>query len=291
MALRVLDTIAPANETRYASHMAKFGLGGYREVQTIAERDAIGEVFLEDGCVCYVRSGNTEYRWNGMTKQWEEITIGLPDGLLERIYEILEKLEDKFSITGLSVNGQGSKAWYEKGVSVTVNLTWDYVNQGEITSVFVNSTQISNDSKTWRTSGVTQNQTYTVKATSRTDLSEQTATATASIGFAYKWFVGKSKSGSLTNISQFEDTRDGYITGSSFTFSIPTELDYVYIAFPSSYSISSAAAKSGGIFNDFVDPITFTYTLPDNTSVTYKLIRLNPKQSDSAGTSFTIYLS
>lgn len=69
--------IAPfTTEDTFPTHDAKYGKGGYRSVDTIAERDAIPAARLTDGCVCYVSADQNEYRYNATTASWTKIEKG-----------------------------------------------------------------------------------------------------------------------------------------------------------------------------------------------------------------------
>ena len=74
----VAAMIAPFDtEDTFPTHDAKYGKGGYRSVDTIAERDAIPASRLTDGCVCYVGgTDKNEYRYNEATSSWTKIEKG-----------------------------------------------------------------------------------------------------------------------------------------------------------------------------------------------------------------------
>ena len=61
--------------------------GGYKVVQTIAERDAIPVAIAKTGTPAYVSDEKKTYRWSGTT--WEEETTGSSGGAtdMERITE------------------------------------------------------------------------------------------------------------------------------------------------------------------------------------------------------------
>lgn len=64
----VTSAIVPfTDQDRYPTHYAKYGKGGYRSVQTIAERDAIPQERLEEGMVVWViedATGIHKYQYN-----------------------------------------------------------------------------------------------------------------------------------------------------------------------------------------------------------------------------------
>lgn len=62
----VFSKIVPGTENdTYPTHDSLYGHGGYKEVATIAERDAIPIERLKDGTVVYVSANKTEYRYQG----------------------------------------------------------------------------------------------------------------------------------------------------------------------------------------------------------------------------------
>lgn len=65
------------DQDSYATHDAKYGKGGFRSVQTIAERDAIPAERKEIGMVVYVYTIQLNYRWTGT--DWVE---WLPKGTI-----------------------------------------------------------------------------------------------------------------------------------------------------------------------------------------------------------------
>ena len=65
------------DQDSYATHDAKYGKGGFRSVQTIAERDAIPDERKEIGMVVYVYTIQLNYRWTGT--DWVE---WLPKGTI-----------------------------------------------------------------------------------------------------------------------------------------------------------------------------------------------------------------
>ena len=65
------------DQDSYATHDAKYGKGGFRSVQTIAERDAIPAERKEIGMVVYVYAIQLNYRWTGT--DWVE---WLPKGTI-----------------------------------------------------------------------------------------------------------------------------------------------------------------------------------------------------------------
>lgn len=58
--------VAPTSEVDvYASHKARYGHGGHRSVQSVAERDAIPDARREEGMTVWDTSTSTEYRLIG----------------------------------------------------------------------------------------------------------------------------------------------------------------------------------------------------------------------------------
>lgn len=70
----VLAPVLPFSDTdEYATHEAKYGKGGWREVATIQDRDAITEDRREAGMAVYVVSENKTYILNQDLTTWTEL--------------------------------------------------------------------------------------------------------------------------------------------------------------------------------------------------------------------------
>jgi hypothetical protein len=79
--VRVGGFIAPTDSTdTYATHDSIYGRGGHREVDTIAERDAIPEDRARAGMTVYVDETGLRYRYTGTG--WTEDTTTF-DGNLD----------------------------------------------------------------------------------------------------------------------------------------------------------------------------------------------------------------
>lgn len=69
----VYSPIVPGtSEDTYPTHDSKYGMGGYREVSTLEERNSIPKERLRKGCKVYVESEDREYRYNG-NGEWGEV--------------------------------------------------------------------------------------------------------------------------------------------------------------------------------------------------------------------------
>lgn len=96
----VAAMIAPfTTEDTFPTHDAKYGKGGYRSVDTIAERDAIPAARLTDGCVCYVSADQNEYRYNATTASWTKIEKGGGSSVT-----VVDNLESTSPTDALSAN-------------------------------------------------------------------------------------------------------------------------------------------------------------------------------------------
>lgn len=95
----IASPVAPfTTDDAYPTHYAKYGNGGYKEVATITDRDAIPLSRLEDGCIVYVKADNTEYRW--IDNDWEVSSIDLSE-------YVKEDENGNVDITGkLTINGK-----------------------------------------------------------------------------------------------------------------------------------------------------------------------------------------
>lgn len=75
----VYAPIVPGTEEdTYATHDSRYGKGGYRETDTIEERDNIPLARLRKGCICYVAEDDKEYKWTGIS--WVERPSGSGGG-------------------------------------------------------------------------------------------------------------------------------------------------------------------------------------------------------------------
>ena len=73
----IASTIVPyTGDDTYPTHDSLYGLGGYKEVSTLAERDSIPESRLRIGCKVNVVSENKEYVYKG-NGNWEESKGGV----------------------------------------------------------------------------------------------------------------------------------------------------------------------------------------------------------------------
>lgn len=74
----------------YPTHDSLYGRGGWREVDTIEERDAIPAARLRNGCVCYV--GETELPYLYKDGEWTELAVGsggASGGITMKLYSIV----------------------------------------------------------------------------------------------------------------------------------------------------------------------------------------------------------
>lgn len=77
------------SEDTYATHDSLYGKGGWKEVETIDERDAIPLGRLRRGCVCYVAELELLYTWDGA--EWVELPLGtqLPGGVVMKVKSLV----------------------------------------------------------------------------------------------------------------------------------------------------------------------------------------------------------
>lgn len=75
----VASTIVPfTTDDMYATHDSLYGKGGYKEVATEQERDAIPETRLKEGTKVYVQDTKKEYRYVG--GEWELVVYSTSPG-------------------------------------------------------------------------------------------------------------------------------------------------------------------------------------------------------------------
>lgn len=73
----------------YPTHDSLYGKGGWKEVETIDERDAIPAERLRRGCVCYVGELELLYKWDG--EEWTELPLGtqIPGGVVMKVKSLV----------------------------------------------------------------------------------------------------------------------------------------------------------------------------------------------------------
>ena len=114
----VASTIVPfTTEDLYATHDSLYGKGGYKEVATEQERDAIPETRLKEGTKVYVQSTKQEYRW--VNNKWEQIIYasdgtGTPISSLDDIQDV-----DILSVTANQVLMYDGDKWTNKTIETS----------------------------------------------------------------------------------------------------------------------------------------------------------------------------
>jgi hypothetical protein len=112
---------------------SRFLYGGYREVPTINDRDFLSidnnkDAFLEDGCICYVRETNKEYRWNANDNRWDDVHTGIDESLENKINTLWNEQHKP----AIKVNANGAGTYdARKNFSKAegeLSFTWDFEN-------------------------------------------------------------------------------------------------------------------------------------------------------------------
>jgi hypothetical protein len=128
---RIAFPIAPASETdKRASHLDRLGQGGYRSVQTLADRDAILTERRKEGMLVYVIDEETIYQLTGTTYvppdfdedeseqytggTWEELELGgggggrkIEDHPLDTVWDIEHNFNQRIvSVQVVSTSGR-----------------------------------------------------------------------------------------------------------------------------------------------------------------------------------------
>lgn len=86
----IAATVLPfTSEDTYATHDSLYGRGGWKEVDTMDERDAIPAARLRKGCVCYVADLDLLYKWDGA--EWAELPLGtqVPGGVVMKVKSLV----------------------------------------------------------------------------------------------------------------------------------------------------------------------------------------------------------
>lgn len=114
----IAATIVPhTGDDTYPTHDSHYGLGGYKEVSTLAERDSIPPARLREGCKVYVVSENKEYVYKG-NGEWEQSNAFLPTG------EIGDgtKIQTFDDLIGLMIDLSGGGDKVQRNVRILNNL-------------------------------------------------------------------------------------------------------------------------------------------------------------------------
>ena len=101
--LNITGTIVPTNAAdTFATHDSFYGLGGWREVETLAERDAIPAERRRRGMVVFVRETLTNYQLLNAESNggWAPLALGDTADASAIINEALEKGEINLDLTG-----------------------------------------------------------------------------------------------------------------------------------------------------------------------------------------------
>lgn len=79
MSVEVIAELVPKNNGTFPTHLSKYGKGGWHEVSTLAERDAIPLARRSSGMACNV-GGSTIYILGSDLSTWREATFtGISD--------------------------------------------------------------------------------------------------------------------------------------------------------------------------------------------------------------------
>ena len=77
----VLAPVVPFDTTdSHATHEARYGKGGYRSVESTAERDAITLLRREPGMLVYVSATGLIYRMESDLTTWTALEQSITDG-------------------------------------------------------------------------------------------------------------------------------------------------------------------------------------------------------------------
>lgn len=70
MPISIISTIIPSNNGNFATHDAKYGLGGWFSVLTIADMNAISQLRRTAGMACRVTANDSTYFLNADLVTW-----------------------------------------------------------------------------------------------------------------------------------------------------------------------------------------------------------------------------
>lgn len=125
----------------YSTHDSLYGLGGYKEVSTIADRDAIPAQRLKYGTVVYVARENAEYRYKGDGVWERKDDAFLPTGTMDDGTEI-KTFDD---LIGFIVSTSGGEDQVQRNLRVVNNLDSKNISAGKGDPCILDFTFISQE--------------------------------------------------------------------------------------------------------------------------------------------------
>ena len=154
--LNITAQVVPSQDTdTYPSHRAKYGQGGWREVATIAERDAITEQRREAGMAVYVTSEKKLYILNSDLVTWSLFSAGgvveMPTpsetelgNIVQYIGETTEDYTQGYFYKCVSDGAEpATYSWKQIDVQPATDLIWGNI-EGDITNQTDLNTELTN---------------------------------------------------------------------------------------------------------------------------------------------------
>lgn len=284
----VAAPLAPFDSAdEFPTHSAEYGKGGWREVDTIADRDAIPELRRSTGMIVYVREDSTAYQLVGVDA-WEVFEGGGGGASYAEdvaynnagFTNVKEALDSLFYTPPQITSFTNNRGTMEIGSSVAdVTLSWSY-NKDEVSQSInqgVGDLVVGDRSETVA-GPFTADRTWTLTMSD----GEQTRQASTSIAFRRRRYWGVS---ALTTLNNAQILALG---GSEFATSFGKAITYnasggryPYYAYPASFGVPSSVTVGGLAFSDFTVSVVSLTNASGHTE-DYNVIRFNNIQTGAA---------
>lgn len=129
----IAATLVPfTDQDTYATHDSLYGKGGWKEVETMDERDAIPAARLRKGCVCYVADLDLLYKWDGA--EWAELPLGtqMPGGVVMKVKSLVGTALSAIEGQSLSIGFSFTSVYTDDGNTTGDGRAVYTVNEKEV---------------------------------------------------------------------------------------------------------------------------------------------------------------
>jgi len=285
----VASPLAPFDTAdEYPTHKAEYGLGGWREVDTIADRDAIPEMRRSVGMVVYVREAEKQYQLKS-EDEWEELATGGGGGASDAedvaydgggFTNVKEALDSIFYVPPQITSFTNNRGTVEIGSEIAdVTLSWSYnkdevsqsLNQG-IGAVDVGVRSILVDGP------------FTADRSWTLTMSDGQTQRQASTGIAFR----RRRYWGVSALTELNNAQILALGGSEFATNFNKTITYnasggryPYYAYPSSFGIPASVTVGGLSFSDFSVTVVSLTNASGHTE-NYNVLRFNNIQTGAA---------
>lgn len=234
--LQITNTIVPCtDEDKYATHDSQYGLGGWHEVETIEQRNAIPAQRRRVGMACFVKQNSTLYilKGNLLNSSWSVYTAidstsvkdiisdAIASGAItvdvdltnyytsSEVDELLSTYSDSTTITNeIASATEEIKTWVEaKGYLTEHQSLADYMTRDEITAELDTRDEAN---KTYVDTALTNY--YTITEADEKFLTKADAEATYVSLSTYNAFIEENAANLTSLTTQVQNIADTYVT-------------------------------------------------------------------------------